>query len=122
MLKVSIIVSAYNTEAVFERCFDSILCQTLGASSCFRARAMQEIGALRKKRLMGCWRSVRCTAILEDVTNYGNMEFSFRSAAALGIDVVSMLPSCHDLFYRCCVRVSVGSIFQVFWTRISAER
>lgn len=46
------------------------------------------------------------------------MGAAFRSAAALGIDAVLVTPRCADPFYRRSVRVSMGTVFQVPWTRI----
>lgn len=60
----------------------------------------------------------RRVAVLEDITNYTNIGAIFRSAAALGIDAVFVTPSCHDPFYRRAARVSMGTVFQVPWTRI----
>lgn len=42
----------------------------------------------------------------------------FRSAAALGVDAVLVTPRCADPLYRRSVRVSMGTVFQVPWTRI----
>lgn len=64
----------------------------------------------------------RRAAVLEDVTNYTNIGAVFRSAAALGIDAVLITPSCHDPLYRRAARVSMGTVFQVPWTRIGSER
>ena len=44
----------------------------------------------------------------------------FRSAAALGVDAVLVTPSCADPLYRRSVRVSMGTVFQVPWTRLEA--
>lgn len=60
----------------------------------------------------------RRVAVLEDITNYTNIGAIFRSAAALGIDAVLVTPACHDPFYRRAARVSMGTVFQVPWTRI----
>ena len=57
-------------------------------------------------------------AILEDITNHTNVGAAFRSAAALGIDAVLCTPACCDPLYRRAVRVSMGTVFQVPWTRI----
>ena len=43
---------------------------------------------------------------------------AFRSAAALGVDAVLVTPRCADPLYRRSVRVSMGTVFQVPWTRI----
>lgn len=64
----------------------------------------------------------RRVAVLEDVTNYANMGAIFRSAAALGMDAVLVTPGCHDPFYRRAARVSMGTVFQVPWTRIGTQR
>lgn len=61
---------------------------------------------------------VRRIAILEDITNHTNVGAAFRSAAALGIDAVLVTPACCDPLYRRAVRVSMGTVFQVPWTRI----
>jgi tRNA G18 (ribose-2'-O)-methylase SpoU len=42
----------------------------------------------------------------------------FRSAAALGVDAVLVTPRCADPLYRRSVRVSMGTVFQVPWTRL----
>ncbi len=62
----------------------------------------------------------RRVAVLEDITNFTNVGAAFRSAAALGIDAVLVTPSCCDPLYRRCVRVSMGTVFQVPWTRIGS--
>lgn len=64
----------------------------------------------------------RRVAVLEDITNYTNIGAVFRSAAALGIDAVLVTPSCHDPLYRRAARVSMGTVFQVPWTRIGSVR
>ena len=60
----------------------------------------------------------RRVAVLEDITNHTNVGAIFRSAAALGIDAVLVTPACYDPLYRRAVRVSMGTVFQVPWTRI----
>lgn len=67
-------------------------------------------------------KDARRVAVLEDITNYTNIGAAFRSAAALGIDAVLISPSCHDPFYRRAARVSMGTVFQVPWTRIGSVR
>ena len=62
--------------------------------------------------------NARRIAILEDITNHTNVGAAFRSAAALGIDAVLCTPACCDPLYRRAVRVSMGTVFQVPWTRI----
>lgn len=62
----------------------------------------------------------RRVAILEDVVDHTNVGAAFRSAAALGVDAVLVTPRCADPLYRRSVRVSMGTVFQVPWTRIEA--
>jgi len=57
-------------------------------------------------------------AIFEDIVDHSNLGAAFRSAAALGIDGVLITQSCADPFYRRSIRVSMGTVFQVPWTRI----
>ena len=59
-------------------------------------------------------------AVLEDITNHTNVGAIFRSAAALGIDAVLVTPACYDPLYRRAVRVSMGTVFQIPWTRIGS--
>jgi len=56
--------------------------------------------------------------VLEDIVDHTNMGAVFRSCAALGIDAVLITPRCADPLYRRSVRVSMGTVFQVPWTRI----
>lgn len=60
----------------------------------------------------------RRVAVLEDVVDHTNVGAMFRSAAALGVDAVLVTPRCADPLYRRSVRVSMGTVFQVPWTRI----
>lgn len=60
----------------------------------------------------------RRVAVLEDIVDHTNVGAAFRSAAALGVDAVLVTPRCADPFYRRSIRVSMGTVFQVPWTRI----
>ena len=60
----------------------------------------------------------RRVAVVEDVVDHTNVGAVFRSAAALGVDAVLVTPRCADPLYRRSVRVSMGTVFQVPWTRI----
>lgn len=60
----------------------------------------------------------RRVAVLEDVVDHTNVGAVFRSAAGLGVDAVLVTPRCADPLYRRSVRVSMGTVFQVPWTRI----
>ena len=56
-------------------------------------------------------------AILEDLTDHTNVGAVFRSAAAIGVDAVLVTPQCADPLYRRSIRVGMGTVFQVPWTR-----
>ncbi|MFT0848625.1 RNA methyltransferase [Actinomycetaceae bacterium L2_0104] len=60
----------------------------------------------------------RRVVILESLVDHTNVGAIFRSAAALGIDAVLVTDDCADPLYRRSVRVSMGTVFQVPWTRI----
>jgi len=60
----------------------------------------------------------RRIVILEDIVDHTNVGAIFRSAAALGADAVLITPRCADPLYRRSVRVSMGTVLQVPWTRI----
>jgi tRNA G18 (ribose-2'-O)-methylase SpoU len=61
----------------------------------------------------------RRVVVLEDVVDHTNVGAVFRSAAALGTDAVLVTPRCADPLYRRAIRVSMGTVFQVPWTRIA---
>lgn len=73
-----------------------------------------------KSVAMGCApEDVRLrVAVLEGIVDHTNVGAIFRSAAALGVDAVLVTPTCCDPLYRRAVRVSMGTVFQVPWTRI----
>lgn len=60
----------------------------------------------------------RRVVVLEDVVDHTNVGAAFRSVAALGADAVLVTPRCADPLYRRSVRVSMGTVFQVPWTRV----
>ena len=62
----------------------------------------------------------RTVAVLEDIVDHTNVGAMFRSAAALGVDAVLVTPQCADPLYRRSIRVSMGTVFQVPWTRLEA--
>lgn len=55
--------------------------------------------------------------VLEDLVDHTNVGAVFRNAAALGIDAVLVSPECADPLYRRSVKVSMGAVFAVPWTR-----
>ncbi len=60
-------------------------------------------------------------AVLEGLNDPTNVGAVMRSAAALGMDAVLLTPSCCDPLHRRAVRVSMGTVFQVPWTRIGQQ-
>ena len=60
----------------------------------------------------------RRVLVLEDIVDHTNVGAVFRVAAALGVDAVLVTPRCADPLYRRSIRVSMGTVFQVPWTRI----
>lgn len=63
-------------------------------------------------------RDARRVMVLEDIVDHTNVGAIFRSAAALGVDAVLVTPRCADPLYRRSIRVSMGTVFQVPWTRV----
>ncbi|MHC0428646.1 TrmH family RNA methyltransferase [Streptomyces sp. O3] len=59
-------------------------------------------------------------ALFEDIVDHANLGAAFRNAAALGVDAVLLTPSCADPLYRRSVKVSMGAVFQVPWTRLTS--
>lgn len=64
--------------------------------------------------------NARRVAVLEGIVDPTNVGAIFRSAAALHMDAVLVTPSCCDPLHRRAVRVSMGTVFQVPWTRIGS--
>lgn len=62
----------------------------------------------------------RRVVVVEDLVDHTNLGAIFRSAAALGIDVVLITPRCADPLYRRAIRVSMGAVFQVPWVRLAS--
>ena len=63
-------------------------------------------------------RDARRVAVLEGIVDTTNIGAIFRSAAALGVDAVLLTPTTCDALNRRAVRVSMGTVFQVPWTRL----
>ena len=63
----------------------------------------------------------RRVAVLEGIVDPTNVGAAFRSAAALNMDAVLVTPTCCDPLYRRAARVSMGTVFQVPWTRIGDD-
>ncbi len=63
-------------------------------------------------------RDARRIVILENVVDPTNVGAIFRSVAAIGADAVLVTERCSDPFYRRAIRVSMGTVLQVPWTRL----
>ena len=59
----------------------------------------------------------RRVVVIENVVDPTNVGAIFRSAGAIGADAVLVSPRCSDPFYRRAIRVSMGTVLQVPWTR-----
>ena len=88
-----------------------------GALAAMNRPALADVGALLASARGS--RGARRVAVLEDLVDHTNVGAAFRSAAALGVDAVLATPRCADPLYRRSVRVSMGTVFQVPWTRIT---
>ncbi len=60
----------------------------------------------------------RRIVIVENVADPTNVGAIFRSAGAIGADAILVTPRCSDPFYRRAIRVSMGTVLQVPWTRV----
>ncbi len=66
-------------------------------------------------------RETRRVAVLDGIVDPTNVGAIFRSAAALSMDAVLVTASCCDPLYRRAVRVSMGGVFQIPWTRLAGN-
>lgn len=60
----------------------------------------------------------RTVVVCEDIVDHTNLGAIFRSAAALGVDGVLLAPRCADPLYRRSVKVAMGAVFALPWTRL----
>jgi tRNA G18 (ribose-2'-O)-methylase SpoU len=81
-----------------------------GALASMHRPELPDAGALLK--------DARTVVVLDDIVDHTNVGAAFRSAAGLGADAVLISPRCADPLYRRSVRVSMGTVLQVPWTRI----
>lgn len=64
--------------------------------------------------------AARRVVILENVADPTNVGAIFRSVAGIGADAVLVTARCSDPFYRRAIRVSMGTVLQVPWSRIGS--
>jgi tRNA G18 (ribose-2'-O)-methylase SpoU len=62
----------------------------------------------------------RRIAVVQKLGDHENLGGVFRNAAAFGIEAVLLDAECADPLYRRCVRVSIGHVLTVPWTRITS--
>ena len=60
----------------------------------------------------------RTVVVCEDLVDHTNIGAILRSAAAFGVDAVLLAPRCADPLYRRAVKVAMGAVFSVPWTRL----
>ncbi len=80
--------------------------------------------AMRRKKLPSLEEvcaDARRIAVLEDIVNPTNIGAIIRSAAALHLDGVILTAGCCDPLYRRAVRVSMGNIFLLPWTKLKRK-
>lgn len=62
--------------------------------------------------------NARRIVVLDEIVDHTNVGAAFRAVAGLGADVVLISERCADPLYRRSVRVSMGTVLQVPWTRM----
>ncbi len=60
----------------------------------------------------------RSVLVLEEIVDHTNVGAIFRSGAALGFDAVLLAPRCADPLYRRSIKVAMGAVFALPWTRL----
>ena len=60
----------------------------------------------------------RSVLVLEDIVDHTNVGAIFRSGAAMGFDAVLLAPRCADPLYRRSIKVAMGAVFALPWTRL----
>lgn len=61
----------------------------------------------------------RTVLVLENLVDHTNVGAVFRSGAALGVDAVVLAPRCADPLYRRSIKVGMGAVFTLPWTRVA---
>ncbi|QSR26510.1 rRNA methyltransferase [Nocardioides aromaticivorans] len=81
-----------------------------GALASLRRRPLPEVDDV----LAGA----RSVLVLEDLVDHTNVGAILRSGAALGFDAVLLAPRCADPLYRRAIKVAMGAVFSLPWTRL----
>ncbi len=82
-----------------------------GALASLHRRALPDV-----ERVLAGARSV---LVLEDLVDHANVGAIFRCGAALGFEAVLLAPRCADPLYRRSVKVGMGAVFALPWTRLT---
>lgn len=81
------------------------------------------LAAMQRKVLPGpreLLATAKTVVVLENVVDHTNVGAIFRAVAGLNADAVLVTDDCADPLYRRSIRVSMGTVLQVPWTRIEA--
>lgn len=62
--------------------------------------------------------SARSVLVLEDIVDHTNVGAILRSGAAFEFDAVLLAPRCADPLYRRSIKVAMGAVFTMPWTRL----
>lgn len=81
-----------------------------GALASFERRPLPDVDEVLE--------GARSLLVLEDLVDHANVGAAFRSGAALGFDAVLLSPRCADPLYRRAVKVAMGAVFALPWTRV----
>ena len=79
------------------------------------------LASLERRPLPSLWsvlEDARSILVLEDIVDHTNVGAIFRSGAALGFDAVLLAPRCADPLYRRSIKVGMGAVFSMPWTRL----
>lgn len=66
--------------------------------------------------------SARRIIVLEDIVDHANVGSVFRCAAGLGLDALLLAPRCADPLYRRAIKVSMGAVFTLPYSRLADWR
>ena len=94
---------------------------TRGALAAFRRPRLASADTFLRSLCLRAQDSPVRVCVLEGIVDHTNVGAIFRSAAALNVDGILVSPTCCDPLYRRAVRVSMGTVFQVPWTRIGTD-
>ena len=82
------------------------------------------LAAMKRKPLLSVEEIIKdrqLVAVLENVENPTNIGAIFRSAAAMGVEAIIVTSDSSDPLYRRAERVSMGTVFQIPWTKADKD-